>query len=251
MLKIASVQNEQFKKLLSLTTAKGLKKEGMFLLSGEQLILEFIKKPHLKIHCELVTNKLKPLAQKADVKTLELAPALFDQIDVVGTGFNILVLEQPHVRVFDDRDIQSFKPSGMGLVVPVGDPGNLGALIRSAEAFGAACVFLTKEAAHPFLPKSVKASAGSVLRMTLQRGPALQAFPAHCIALAAHGTPIDDFVWPKNGLLVVGEEGKGLGKARFKHTLSIPTDGVESLNAVVAASVALAFRSQQLRKAPR
>jgi TrmH family RNA methyltransferase len=129
----------------------------------------------------------------------------------------------------------------MELVVPIGDPGNLGALIRSAEAFGVTRAVLTSEAAHPFLPKAVKASAGSVLRLPMARGPALHQFPDTCIALDMGGTDIDKFIWPKNAMLAVGEEGKGLGKAHFKKRVHIATAGVESLNAVVAASIALAL----------
>jgi tRNA G18 (ribose-2'-O)-methylase SpoU len=251
MLTIESAQNEQFKKLLSLTVSKGLKKEGLFLLSGEDLIREFLAKPRFKIHCELVTRKLNPLTAQADVKVLQLTQDLFDQIDVVGTGFNIFVVEQPDLRILDDRVLQNLKPAGLVLVVPTGDPRNTGALIRSAEAFGAAQVILTEEAAHPFLPHSIKASAGSVLRIDLARGPALKFFPPTCLALAMDGVLLDDFTWPKDGFLVVGEEGKGLGTARFTTTLSIPMEGVESLNAVVAASVAMAFRARQMRQGRR
>lgn len=243
MLTIASEQNETFKKLLSLTTSKGLKKEGLFLLSGENLIREFLKKPHLKIHYELVTAKLKPLLPPGGAPAVQMTPDLFAALDGVGTGFNILVLEQPPLTKLDAAALKNHAPQGIELVVPVGDPGNLGALIRSSEAFGVRRAILTIDAAHPFLPKAVKSSAGSVLRLPLLRGPALREFPDSCIALAMDGAPIGDFAWPENGLLVVGEEGKGLGGAEFKRRIRIPTEGVESLNAVVAASVALAIRA--------
>jgi TrmH family RNA methyltransferase len=142
-------------------------------------------------------------------------------------------------------DLAAYAPHGIEVVLPVGDPGNLGALLRSCEAFGVGRVILTKEAAHPFLPKAVKASAGSALRLPLLRGPALAEFPNSCIALDANGNDIKDFIWPANGLLVVGEEGAGLGrkKSKFDFHLRIPTEGVESLNAVVAASIALAHKA--------
>ena len=65
MLEIKSSQNTTFKKLLGLTTAKGLKKDKLFLLSGKKLIEEFLAKPHLKIINEIVTSRLKPLAKTA------------------------------------------------------------------------------------------------------------------------------------------------------------------------------------------
>lgn len=248
MLAISSRENDTYKKLQSLTTSKGLKKEGLFLLSGENLIREFLKRPNLKIHYELITAKLKPLMKSpaVDVQTVQLSTALFDEIDSVGTGFNILVLEQPPIANLKSETLAGYKPQGMELVVPMGDPGNLGALIRSAEAFGATRAILTSEAAHPFLPKAVKASAGSVLRLPMARGPALHQFPDTCIALDMGGTDIDGFAWPKNAMLAVGEEGKGLGKASFKKRVQIPTAGVESLNAVVAASLALALWKRAL-----
>jgi TrmH family RNA methyltransferase len=231
---IQSAQNETYKKLLGLTTAKGLKAEGLFLLSGEKLMREYLRAPKTGIAHEIVGPRMKPVSRG---EIVELAAPLFAEIDALGTHFNILVLEQPKIEKIDDID--AHKPRGVELAVPVGDPGNLGALIRSAEAFGVPRVILTQEAAHPFLPKSVKASAGSVLRMPLARGPALKDFPENCIALDDEGTPIADFKWPKNALLIVGEEGAGLGAKKFRQRVSIPTQGVESLNAVVAASIAL------------
>lgn len=234
---IESTSNDTFKKLLSLTASKGLKEEGLFLLSGEKLIREFLKKPHLKIIHEILGMGHQPLATKA--QAVQLASSLFDQIDVLGTHFNILVLEQPSIPTLSAQDIKSYTPQGIELVAPIGDPGNLGALIRSCEAFAVPRVILSREAAHPFLPKAVKASAGSVLRVPLARGPALADFPPSCIALDPRGTPIDDFIWPKNGLLLLGEEGPGFGADQFPTRVRIPTTGVESLNVVVAASIAL------------
>ncbi|MFA4993952.1 MAG: RNA methyltransferase [Bdellovibrionales bacterium] len=234
---IESAQNDTFKKLLSLTSSKGLKEEGLFLLSGEKLIREFLKKPHLKIVSEIPAPHQSPLVK--DAVQVELAAPLFNQIDVLGTHFNILVLEQPPVPALTAADMASYKPKGIEVVAPIGDPGNLGALIRSCEAFSVPRVILSREAAHPFLPKSVKASAGSVLRVPLARGPALNEFPSTCIALDMHGASINDFAWPKSGLLLLGEEGPGLDATKFQTRVRIPTSGVESLNVVVAASIAL------------
>ncbi len=209
----------------------------MFLLSGERLIREFLKKPHLKIIHELLAPGAASLT---NAPSLEFSGELFNQIDVLGTHFNILVLEQPLVSILD---LAGYAPQGIEVVIPVGDPGNLGALLRSCEAFGIRRVILTQEAAHPFLPKAVKASAGSALRLEIRRGPALAAFPEGCIALDSNGTSLYNYTWPSHGLLVVGEEGAGL-PATFGQRIRIPTQGVESLNAVVAASIALAHRAR-------
>jgi TrmH family RNA methyltransferase len=234
---IESAQNETFKKLLSLTSSKGLKDEGLFLLSGEKLIREFLKNSRLKVVYEIVGPGQKPLTQ--GIKLLELAGFLFSRLDVLGTHFNILVLEQPHMPDLTAADMASYTPGSIEVAAAIGDPGNLGALIRSCEAFAVSRLILSREAAHPFLPKSVKASAGSVLRVPMARGPALAEFPRTCIALDQNGTSIDAFAWPERGILLLGEEGPGFSSAEFPTRVRIPTTGVESLNVVVAASIAL------------
>ena len=124
----------------------------------------------------------------------------------------------------------------------MGDPLNLGAILRSAEAFGASRVILLEEAANPFLPKAIKASAGSSLRIAMEKGPSLGALSGEFIALDLEGTSLPDFRWPANPRLLVGEEGpglRGLSSAVCLQKISIPVHGVESLNAGVATSIAL------------
>lgn len=240
MLKIASSQNATFKKLLSLTSSKGLRKERLFLLSGEKLVREYLAGPAPSIVYEITLPRRAPLSGGVAV---ELPSALFAQLDVLGTNFNLLVLEQPEIPVLSARNLAAHKPDGIELVIPIGDPGNLGALIRSCEAFGVRRAILTREAAHPFLPKAVKASAGSVLRVLLMEGPSLSEFPEDCIALDTEGAALGDFSWPASGLLAIGEEGAGFGARKFKRRVRVLTQGVESLNVVVAASIALAHRA--------
>lgn len=245
---LESHANDTYKLLLSLTTAKGLHKTGLFLLSGEKLIREFLRKPFLEIEYEIRSPHLKSLTDNLlpPSHSLEFSSTLFSELDVVGTHFNILVLKQPIFPKLSQEELNQHKGNGLEVVAPLGDPNNLGALIRSCEAFGVTRVFLSEEAAHPFLPKSVKASAGSVLRVPLMRGPALRDFPKDALALDLEGQSLYEFSWPHHALLVIGEEGQGLarekadGKILFKNRIRIPTEGVESLNVVVAASLALA-----------
>ncbi|MDD3029527.1 MAG: RNA methyltransferase [Alphaproteobacteria bacterium] len=232
---IESPHNATFKKLLSLTTAKGLKKEGLFLLSGTKLIREFLAAPSLDIFYEVHEDGQKPL--EVDAPSLQLTPPLFAHVDVLGTHAPLLVVKQPSLPRLDS--FEGYIPHGIEVVVPVGDPANLGAVIRSAEAFGVPRIILTREAAHPFLPKAVKASAGSVLRVRMIQGPALDAVPESCMALDMEGEDINSFDWPSDGLLLLGEEGSGLDARRFKTRVRIPIQGVESLNVAVAAGIAL------------
>jgi len=240
MTEITSPANELFKTWKNLESAKGIKKAGEFFLMGEKLLQEFAANKSLRekfpVRAELVSEDLKPLGLAAPKSTFKLTKALFKELDVVGTHFNLLVLQLPVLETLNE----SGGPEGLELITPLGDPGNLGAVIRSALAFGASKVVLTEEAAFPFTPKVIKASAGAVLQMPLYRGGALQSF-AHkeIYALDMVGSDLRDFKWPKNLRLLVGEEGGGLKDLKGVMRLKINTGSVESLNATVAASIAL------------
>ncbi len=133
---------------------------------------------------------------------------------------------------------------GVTLFLPFGDPENLGAALRSAAAFGVERVVLLAESAHPFHPRSIRASAGAALRLELMNGPSLAALidepPPSLHALDANGSNLADFVPHGDFGLVVGEEGRGLPTLGTVPAIAIPIDpGVESLNAAVATGIAL------------
>lgn len=236
MLQISSAANLLYKKLLGLTESKGLKKEGLFLLSGQQLVAEFLERPTLKVNSEIYCEGMNPsLPPKARIF---LSKDLFKELDVLGTHSPILVVEQPSLKTWDPNS----RIKGLSLLTPLGDPANLGALLRSAEAFQVEKVVLLAEAANPFLPKSVKASAGSVTRIPMEKGPSardLSSIDGNWVGLDMKGRKLPDFQWPSNAFLLVGEEGAGLPELPKIQKISVPTQHVESLNATVAASIAL------------
>ncbi len=131
------------------------------------------------------------------------------------------------------------------------DPANVGAILRSGEAFGAAAALLTPGCAWPFSPRALRASAGSAFRLPVAArvaaGEAVVWARAHGIALAgaeAHaGTAPEALASVRPLALVVGSEGHGISPevaAALDHRVTIPLEGrVESLNAAVAAGVLL------------
>lgn len=141
------------------------------------------------------------------------------------------------------------------------DPGNLGALVRSAEAAGAAGVALSLGCAHPNHPRALRASAGSLLRLPVALGAEPADLDAHLgalsprwLALAVRG---GEELWrcDLSGALVlaVGAEGPGLSRELSRRAdlrLTIPMAApVESLNATVAASLVL-FEVRRRHGAP-
>ena len=190
---------------------------------------------------ELLYVEGQPFVEQCSLPKVELKSSLFQQLDIFGTHFPLLVADTPAI----DACKLSDAPMGLEILCGLSDPSNLGALLRSAEAFGASQVILLKEAAHPFHPKAVRASSGSCLRVPLTAGPSIKEIhgAGPILALDKTGESIAEFNWPKDCRLLIGEEGLGIPDDLISvQRISIPMQGqVESLNAVAATSVALAM----------
>ncbi|MGW8187797.1 MAG: TrmH family RNA methyltransferase, partial [Desulfobacterales bacterium] len=175
----------------------------------------------------------------------QLAPRLFKTLDVFGTHAPLLLLRIPPIDSW--QPVEGFG-NGCSLLVPFQDPENVGAVIRSAAAFGARQVILLAESAHPFHPKSLRASGGTVMSIRLRQGPFLKDVPADLpiIALSVEGIDIRDSVFPPSFGLLIGLEGPGLPAIWRRTARCVPINpAVESLNAAAAASVALYEWSRQ------
>ena len=234
MIAIESAKNPKYRRWLKLLEGSGIRAEGQALLSGAKVIDEVWRDDPDRIVEILLPPKAEPLAM--DVPHARLSGDLFRALDVVGTKQPLAVLTAPPLPEWDHAPAR-----GLELILALSDPGNLGACLRSAEAFGVTRTILTAECASPYLPRALRGSAGSSLRMKMARtGPLADLSVTEVIGLDAGGQPLETFAWPKDGFLVLGEEGRGLPENLRGPRLAIPMRApVESLNATVAASLAL------------
>jgi RNA methyltransferase, TrmH family len=126
----------------------------------------------------------------------------------------------------------------------VSDPGNVGALLRSADAFGAA-VALSEGCADPFGPKALRAAMGSTFRVPLLPFDV----PPGSVALVTEGgEPLDGVDLERYSTFVLGSERKGLPAevlTRCEVKATIPVKSVESLNVAMAGTIALYARHVQ------
>ncbi len=239
---INSESNPTFKLLLKLTKAHGIKKHGLALLSGPKQVREVLKefpdRCNSIIFSELHESSSELIAP--DIHSYRLKAALFRQIDIYDTGQPILVV---HTEPFPKWDEKS-KNSGCTLCIPFQDPSNVGAVIRSAAAFGIPRVVILKEAAHPFHHKSLRVSGSTIFRVPVYEGPSiykLSPFEIPVITLSPEGKDIQEFSFPASFCLVPGLEGPGLpDHLREERCLSIPMkEGVESINSAMATGIVL------------
>ncbi len=139
----------------------------------------------------------------------------------------------------------------------VQDPGNAGAIVRVAEAFGSSGVVFLKGTVNAYNPKCVRGSAGSVFRVPLIACVEVDEILRHteiawCAAMPRAGALLSDADLAGPCGIIIGSEGHGVGPmlAGRATGLRIPTSGVESLNAAVAAGILL-YEAQRQRKRPR
>lgn len=238
---IESPRNAQAKRWAELVESRGIKKHGEFLLAGRKSVPEALARHPDRFHALLAIDpdRVADLTLPGHVEKFRVARAIFDALDTSGTGYPLLVGKVPEMARAD----LAAAPKGLELVCALGDPSNLGAALRSAAAFGVSRVILMEEAAHPFHPKALRAAANAQFALELTRGPSWEGLgeaAGPILALDAGGEDMTRISWPRNLRLVLGEEGRGIPATLKMKRLSVPTTGaVESLNATVAASVAL------------
>jgi 16S rRNA (guanine527-N7)-methyltransferase len=246
---IESENNETFKNLKKLLTPRGIRKQLQSLVFGQKQVMEVLESfPERCIAWIGRSDKTPPPESVPEhLSWYQLAPPLFETLDVFGTAYPILLTRIDEIPKWDPAEGLS---KGCTLFVPFQDPENVGAVIRSAVAFGAVTIILLAEAANPYHPKSVRASGGMVFKADLREGPSINDLPADLpiVPLSGEGKEISEFSFPSSFGLLPGIEGPGLPD-RFRHAaVSIPiSEGVESLNAVVATAIALYEWSMKAR----
>ena len=246
---ITSKENAHFKRWTQLLHARGIRKTKQFFLFGERVITEVLQ-GHPEFCLELIYPKSWPCKLEASETLLHyhLDTQIFKVLDLFGTQTPILVCKTPTIDTWNPDEA----PQGIELVCPLGDPINVGALLRTAQAFGIKKVILLEEAATPFHPKATRAASGAVLNVGLVHGPSIHELSESrtlesVVTLHVSGVALSTFNWPKNVRLLIGEEGQGIPTSQFPaRTVSIPmVTSMHSLNAMVAASIGLyAYRLQ-------
>jgi TrmH family RNA methyltransferase len=167
-----------------------------------------------------------------------------DQLAETRTPAGIFALVEDPCRPFAGTTLPA--PAIALLAAGVADPGNLGTLIRTAAALGAAAVVATAGTVEPTNPKVVRATAGALFRLPVLLGEAheVKAAGFRIVVADARGEPLARWrVRPPRLALAVGNEPRGVDdqvRALADGTVGIPlAGGVESLNVAVAAGILL------------
>jgi TrmH family RNA methyltransferase len=185
------------------------------------------------------------LRGRPETRLLAVSDALFRSLSDTEAAQGVMALVRPPEWEID----RLFEGVALVAVLDgVQDPGNAGAILRAAEAFGATGALFLKGSVSPYNPKAVRASAGSVFRLPLVAG-----LPAEAARAALEARGLDVHAAAPAGAVelsradltracafVIGSEGRGVSPEwSAASRLRIPTRGVESLNAAAAAAILL------------
>lgn len=251
---IQSVANSMVKHAHSLTVPKKARESDDFLCEGFHLVVEAFKS---SLRVRFVFMSAKAMARPEGKSILESAHRekvkIFEVPDKIIGYLSETAAPQGVVAVAGKPVIP--RPEVVSNCVlalhQVQDPGNVGTLIRSAEAFGTDVVFLTQGSCDPFNPKVVRASMGSIFRIPLEQGLSSGTIAdwaknkglLQTALVQDSDHDLDEVPKDKPVLFWAGAEGQGLPAEITDHCdlrVRIPMTGsVDSLNVAVAGSLAL------------
>jgi TrmH family RNA methyltransferase len=233
MTQITSHHNQKLKEIRKLRQRRRWRdRSGLFVAEGEDLLSVGDGQGWIAIE--------RYAAAGSGLPGTEVAPELLASASGLGSGTRTLA-------VYEER----WAPEPVGPLCVylhgVHDPGNVGAILRSAHAFGASCVALGQSTADPFSPKAVRASMGAVFAVPLARAEVAE-LPGTKIALVPGAGEVlwrlcctYDNAIAKEATLMIGAEREGLPDeviAGADHQAHIPIQ-TDSLNAAMAATIAL------------
>jgi RNA methyltransferase, TrmH family len=241
MSQIASQQNPRLKALRRLHTKRERIRSARFLAEGEDLVAAACAAGVTAIEGFRLAGTGLGGDGFHDVERAALA-----SVSALGSSSRV-------IGVYEQRWVDPVGPLCVYLH-GVGDPGNVGTVLRSAQAFGASCVALGPGCADPHSPKAVRASMGAIFAVALARVRGAGELPGERVALLAGALePLQGPADPRRPVsLLVGAERDGLPAdvvAACERAARIPIAS-ESLNAAMAATVALYEMTRRPSRVP-
>lgn len=249
MLTLTSTRNPVLKEIRKAVLRGSLTESGLCVAESFHLLEEALRSD-CEIDCIVATEPVRSAVEShvrgLNIRVVVLSEDVFRTVSATEHSQGVIALVRPPHWNLD----QLFR--GHALVVAldrIQDPGNAGTIVRACEAFGATGVAFLKGSVDPFNPKAIRASAGSIFRVPLAAAlderlllAAIEQRKMDIFAMMPGGVlPLEDCRLERRCALVIGSEGHGVSQRLRSKAIDvrIPTVGVESLNAAMAATVVL------------
>ena len=247
------LSRERLRIIRSLASRKIRRRKGLCLVEGQRAIEESAKSGYLEYLVAedptvLAGMEIGQAGAAAQIPVFSADSALFEDASDVVHHRNLLGVARLPADPGISQLLKIDGPAVLLFLDGVQDPGNVGALIRTAWALGGMGILVGKGSADPFGPKAIRASAGGIFHLPVfkeivRENLMLLAEAGFCVYLAdARGRSFDEVTFTSRSILAVGNEGCGLSPwiGELGMPVSVPLRGeADSLNAVVAGSILL------------
>jgi TrmH family RNA methyltransferase len=231
---IESPHNEKLKLVRKLRDRKHREREGLFATEGEDLLEAGLAAG--------ATPRFVLVAADSNLEGEQVVPGLLADVSSLGSGTRVIaVWQQPTDKSSPHTGGNLQVTSPCLYLHGVGDPGNVGTIVRTADALTGGSVVLGPDCADPFSPKALRASMGSIFSLPPLR-VGVEATPEPRAALVAHGgTGLEAL--DGAATLCLGAEREGLpdevlAACETQVTIPLREGGAESLNVAAAAAIA-------------
>lgn len=251
LLQITSKENPLIKYAVKLSKRAFRYEEKRFLFEGEKLLTEALQ-CEIKIReafftkdtAEKYKKNAEFLANKG-AKLYIISEELMKKISDTETPQGIICIAE----FFETQSVDSLKQGKFIALVGLQDTGNVGAVIRCADAFSLDGVIIDKTSADIFSPKTIRGSMGSIFRTKIVFADNLldeikslknNGFKINAAVLDKKSKPVNEIKWTGSDIVIIGNESAGISEELIKNcqTVYIPMKGrAESLNASVAAGI--------------
>ncbi len=261
---ITATSNSQIKNIIQLMAKSKLRREQKsYIIEGIRLFLEVPKELLIKAYvCEnsLAQSDERVMEILKEVDYELVSEKVFKSISGTVTPQGILAVVRMKEYVFDEL-IASGKQSALYVLLEdIQDPGNLGTIMRTAEATGVKALIMSKGTVDIYNPKVIRSTMGTIYRVPFvyvddicMVADKMKSVGINIVAAHLKGNKwYDDISYKENTAFIIGNEGNGISEAlsdKANVLMKIPMEGkVESLNASVAASVLMyeAYRQRRI-----
>jgi TrmH family RNA methyltransferase len=264
---LTSKENKAVKYLVSLSDPKVRKKEKAFLIEGIKMVEEALR-DNLGVKQVIAAPSLTQhhgkgvlkLAERHGFEILWISERLLDSISDSKTPQPITAVVE--MREHSEEALLAHSGELIVMAHQLQDPGNLGTIIRTAEAVGASGVAITSNSVDHHNPKSIRASMGSILRVPVVKVPDSKGFLGKCsqrgfqtAAMVLNGKhSVFEMDLKKPTVIIVGQEGSGLKGDILESVdlrVRIPmAESIDSLNVATSTAIILyeAMRQRMQRQ---
>ncbi|HHU18834.1 MAG TPA: RNA methyltransferase [Bacilli bacterium] len=237
---ITSVKNQQIKTWAKLKQRKYRKEQGLFIVEGEHLVEEALKSDW-ELETIVIEANFEPHFDLSNQTVEYVSDHVFSYLAQTKSPQGILAI----VRI---KSVTDYEKKRLLLLDSVQDPGNLGTMIRTADAAGFDAIILGEGTVDLYNDKVIRASQGSIFHIPIIQASLEVAIDelkelglAICASTLERAVPVQTIEWPEQVALIVGNEGSGVNQTLIEKSdllVHIPIYGkAESLNVSIAAGI--------------